>query len=256
MPEEDSDNRLVPTPFKSLIAGWSIVVAVLAVAGYSFRWNYYYNFGLQSLVLTASVESLPVYAIELIRSPLFAVDVARLALLFVVPYRVVLLLLRRAREARRRSVRDTAGWLATALGLDNPLLREAITATLLILVAFRSGGNAGYRAYLANVVESTSRLPKVTVVARSDSTATSLPFVCDTRTLKNDGASKDSPFIGEPDAIESLVAGRACSTTGWSWRLLLRDEKFLYLFATVQDGAIRPATLVLPNTDELAVVFR
>ena len=36
----------VPTPFKALLAGWSLIVVVLSVAGYSFRWNYYYNFGL------------------------------------------------------------------------------------------------------------------------------------------------------------------------------------------------------------------
>ena len=50
-------NTEVPAPFKALLSGWVLIVVVLSVAGYSFRWNYYYNFGLQSLVLSADRKS-------------------------------------------------------------------------------------------------------------------------------------------------------------------------------------------------------
>lgn len=63
------DKIEVPAPFEALLSGWSLIVIVISVAGYSFRWNYYYNFGLQSLVLSAPLESLPVYAIEIVRIP-------------------------------------------------------------------------------------------------------------------------------------------------------------------------------------------
>ena len=62
-------NLDVPAPFKALFLGWSLIVIVISVSGYSFRWNYYYNFGLQGLVLSAPLESLPVYAIEIARNP-------------------------------------------------------------------------------------------------------------------------------------------------------------------------------------------
>ena len=35
-----------PAPFTSLLAAGSLVFAVLLVAGFSYRWTSYYNFGL------------------------------------------------------------------------------------------------------------------------------------------------------------------------------------------------------------------
>jgi len=37
-------------PFSALIKASSLIVAVLYLAGFSFRWGYYYNFGVQHLV--------------------------------------------------------------------------------------------------------------------------------------------------------------------------------------------------------------
>ena len=73
------------SPFKALLAAWSLVVVVLAVAGFSSRWNYYYNFGLQSLVFQVLVTSLPVYAIEIVRDPENLADLLRLAILCCFP---------------------------------------------------------------------------------------------------------------------------------------------------------------------------
>jgi hypothetical protein len=36
-------------PFKALIAASSIIVAVLYLAGFSYHWSYYYNFGVHHL---------------------------------------------------------------------------------------------------------------------------------------------------------------------------------------------------------------
>lgn len=246
----------MPTSFKALFAGWSMIVVVLSVAGYSFRWNYYYNFGLQSLVLAAPLESLPVYAIEIARNPKFVVDLLVLALLYLLPFHVALLLIERARRARDGRVRNATQVIVHALGLDNRLLVETVVAAIVILIAFRAGGEAGYRTYINNAAESTSVLPKVTAIARPGAKESPLPIDCDTRTFKGAEDLKTPPFIGDPDVVGSLAAGLACSTTSWSWRLLLRDEKFTYLFATVQDPAHRPHTVVLPTSADVTLVFR
>lgn len=245
----------VPAPFKALLSGWSLIVVVLSVAGYSFRWNYFYNFGLQSLVLSAPLESLPVYAIEIARNPWFLIDLLRLGLFYLLPYQLVLLGLRRACDAGNERIHSTTRSLVRILGLDKPLLVDALLALLILLVAFRAGGDAGYRAYLTNAAESTSRLPKVTAIARADS---KLPFIgCDTSTFKKNDPSVTRRFMGEPGVVDSLAAGKACTTAQWSWRLLLRDEKFVYLFATVQDPQKeRPQTLVLPKSEDITLVFR
>jgi hypothetical protein len=243
-------------PFKALIAGWSLIVVILSVAGYSYRWNYYYNFGLQSLVLAAPLENLPAYAIEILRNRRFLIDLLRLGLIYLLPFHVVVLTLNRAREIRNARVRQAVQLVARVLALDNRLVLDAATAGLLILVAFRAGGDAGYRSYLINVVESTSNLAKVTAIGRPDSTESLLPIACDTRTIKDEGSLRPPPFLGDPDVVSSLIAGRACSTETWSWRLLLRDEKYVYVFATVQDSTQRPQTLVLPHSEALTLVFQ
>jgi len=247
-------NVEVPAPFKALLSGWSLIVVVLSVAGYSFRWNYYYNFGLQSLVLSAPLESLPVYAIEIARNPRFFIDLFQLGLMYLLPYQFTLLALRRACDVQNERIRTTTRFIVHTLALDNPLLVDGLLALLILIVAFRAGGEAGYRTYLTNAAESTSRLPKVTAIARADS---NLPFIgCDTSTFKKSDPSMTPRFVGEPSVIDSLTAGKACTSEQWSWRLLLRDEKFVYLFATVKDPKERPETLVLPNSEDLTLVFR
>ncbi|ADW16776.1 hypothetical protein Despr_0600 [Desulfobulbus propionicus DSM 2032] len=247
-------NIEVPAPFKALLSGWSLIVVVLSVAGYSFRWNYYYNFGLQSLVLSAPLESLPVYAIEIARNPRFFIDLLQLGLVYLLPCQLTLLALRRAADVENEKIRTATRFVVHALALDKPLLVDALLALLLLIVAFQAGGEAGYRAYLTNAAEGTSRLPKVTVISRIDS---KLPFIgCNTSTFKKSDPSMTPRFVGEPSVIDSLMAGKACTSEQWSWRLLLRDEKFVYLFATVKDPKERPETLVLPNSEDITLVFR
>lgn len=248
------DKIEVPAPFKALLSGWSLIVIVISVAGYSFRWNYYYNFGLQSLVLSAPLESLPVYAIEIARNSRFFVDLLQLGLVYLLPYQLFLLALRSACDVQNERIRTTARFFVHSLGLNNPLLIDAMLALLILIVAFRAGGEAGYRAYLTNAAEGTSRLPKVTAIARSDS---NLPFIgCDPSTFKKNDPSSTPRFIGESNVIDSLTAGKACTSDQWSWRLLLRDEKFVYVFATVKDPKERPETLILSNSEDVILVFR
>jgi len=243
----------IQTPFKALLAGWSLIVVVFAVAGYSFRWNYYYNFGLHSLVLTAPLENLPVYAIEIARNPIFIFDLLWLGIIYLLPFQLALLALQKSCNSQNERISLVSSRLSRAFALDNPFFVDALRAALIILVAFQAGGEAGYRSYKTNVVENTSRLPKVTMVAQSN---TNFPdLACDTRTFKNDETTKMIKFIGEAEVVSSLIAGKLCSTKRWSWRLLMRDEKFVYLFATVKDSRLRPETLVIPNANSLTLIF-
>jgi hypothetical protein len=149
-------------------------------------------------------------------------------------------------------VRNATRAIMRIVALDNRLLTEAIAAGLVMLIAFRAGGDAGYRAYQANVLESTSNLPRVTAIVHSGDAPA--PIVCDTRTFKDPQPPRR--FVGDARVLDSLLAGAACSMEGRSWRLLLRDERFVYLFATVTDARLRPQTLVLPDGGDLTLVLQ
>src|SRR5882672_9334423 len=108
----------VASPFKALIAAWSLIVVVLSVAGYSYRWNYYYNFGLQSLVFGASLQSLPVYAIEIVRNPAALVHLIAVALTYLLPFQLLLLTLKAARNANGTRIRCGVRFIARVFALD------------------------------------------------------------------------------------------------------------------------------------------
>jgi hypothetical protein len=243
-------------PFKALLAGWSLVIAVLSVAGYSFRWTYYYNFGLPSLVLTAPLASLPVYAIEIIRNPDNLAHLVKLIVLYLLPLNLALLALKRARNFQHTTLRAGARFVIRLLALENPFVVESMTATLLLFIAFHVGGEAGYRAYLNNALESTSKLPRATLISMTGSPELPQSIACDTRALKDRGVTVTPPLIGDPMEAVRLGGGAACSNDNRSWRLLLRDDKFIYLFATVRTVGERPETLVLPNSDKTTLVLR
>jgi hypothetical protein len=250
-----NSDSAVTSSFKALVAGWSLIVVILSVAGYSYRWNYYYNFGLQSLVLNAPLESLPVYAIEIVRNPAFVTDVFKQFIFYLLPFHLFLLGLKVTRQKNNR-LQPIAVTVISLFALDNRLLTDVLAAGIILFIAFQTGGDAGYRTYLENVVESTSPLSHVTVVAKNDPAKSPLLLACDTSTFKVSETTKILPFLGDPTVVQALHAGAACSTKNWSWRLLLRDEKFIYLFSTVKDSSQRPRTLVLPNQDELTLVFQ
>jgi len=56
-------------PFSALNKASSLIVAILYLAGFSFRWGYYYNFGVQHLVLNLSFQSILTASMEMIRLP-------------------------------------------------------------------------------------------------------------------------------------------------------------------------------------------
>src|SRR5215831_11408945 len=59
----------IAKPFSALISISSLLIGILYVAGFAYRWSYYYNFGVQHVVFTLSVQSFLVTSFELIRTP-------------------------------------------------------------------------------------------------------------------------------------------------------------------------------------------
>src|SRR5690349_15050108 len=57
------------SPFGMLLGSSSLILAILFVAGFSYRWSYYYNFGLRYLALQVPVQSTVIGAIDLVRTP-------------------------------------------------------------------------------------------------------------------------------------------------------------------------------------------
>lgn len=255
------------SPFKALLAAWSLVVVVLAAAGFSSRWNYFYNFGIQNLVYQVPLATLPVYAIQIIRDPANLLDLLRWTAMLIVPFEILRLLAAWAAGAIRERWQDRLRWaeegslekvLARLVSPSDGLVVDALRAGLIVYVAFVVGGTAGTRDYWLNVVEATSRLPRVAAIlpaGGSDATA-KLPFVCDTRPLLERRARTEPPFVGDRAMIQYLSGGGGCSSAERSWRLLFRDDEFVYLFATVSSTSGRPDTLVLPDSGELTLVMR
>ncbi|PWC55795.1 hypothetical protein TSO221_03535 [Azospirillum sp. TSO22-1] len=234
-----------------------MVVAVLAAGGFSLRWSYYYNFGLHTLVLQAPLNTLPVYAVEIVRDSENFLTLLNLTLRYVAPLQAILILVRCARTCRWRRVGRLVRFIERFAGLDSPIVVEALRAGAFICVAFAAGSEAGTRNYWHNAVEATSGLPRVTLVQLSDKSETGLPVQCDQRPL----AQRSSPavfFIGDQNALRALNGGRACSAgpKDGSWRLLHRDEKYVYIFYTVQQRSDRPYTLALAQNDKFILILR
>jgi hypothetical protein len=235
--EAASTPETATTPFKALLAAWSLIVVVLAVAGFSSRWNYYYNFGLQNLVLQTPLTTLPIYAIEIVRNPQNIVSLLYYTLEFLLPFEILLVTIRWARRSRWRLFASVGAMATRLLGQDSPLVVDVIRAGIIVYIAFVVGGMAGWRDFLANVVEKTSPLPRVAVMLLSGQgdakeTVTRLPLICDTRPLSERSRPGEAAFFGDPAMIQTPSA-LACSSQSQTWRLLFRDDKFIYLFTTI-----------------------
>jgi hypothetical protein len=238
-------------PFKALIAAWTFVAVAISVAGFSQRWAYFYNFGLQDLALAAPLSSLPVFAVQALRDSQNLGTCLLMILEFLLPLQIAeigIQALRVWRERSRAAKMVFSG--VAALGLTNPLVLDSIRAALVVYIAFVVGGIAGYRDYLFNVSEVTSRLPHVTLVGRQGENG--LPWECGSSNGKS-GAGKF--FIGSPLTVRRMEMSATCSPDWSTWRLLYRDDHFIYVFNTVQDLRSRPDTLVVPTESRAVIIL-
>jgi hypothetical protein len=233
-------------PFASLLAAPSLVLALLLVAGFSYRWTYYYNFGLRELALQGPVSSVAINALELIRTPQNAVVSFCIAVIPLLMLNAALVLLGRFLPHSSRF-----------LGLENRLVSDSLRAVVLIYSAYWAGSVTGWEKFRAHVNESTSTLPTVTAVVTSGSAESAFPFSCKQVDWSKSENSERAlpPLIGAPSALTDLRDGLSCNTpNSRSWRMLYRDDKSVYLFAA-GSGMGRPLTVVLPSTDSLVLIL-
>jgi hypothetical protein len=234
-------------PFASLLAVSSLVLALLLVAGFSYRWTYFYNFGLRDLALQAPTQSIAISALELIRTPRDALFTLAVVVLPFLTLNALLTFLPRLLPQA-----------SSLLGFENRLVADALRAVVLIYSAFWAGSQSGWAKFSSHVVENAGNtLPTVTAVLNPGSPESALSFACKPSDFTAAGAAQVAvpAVIGSPAAVRELRDGLACNTPNTrSWRMVYRDEKFIYLFAT-GGGAVRPLTIVLPNNDKLVLVL-
>ena len=196
-------------------------------------------------------------ALELIRAPsdaLFTFGVVALPLLGL---NAILILLNRFRDWGDIHKVAAIGKALRGLGLESRLVTDALRAIVLIYSAYWAGSQSGFEKFRMHVTETRANsLPTVTAVVLNDSHGNALPFGCRPADWdKPAPASKPPTIIGAPGALTALDGGLACTSGSHrSWRMLYRDEKFVYLFAT-GSAAGRPLTLALPNTDRLIIMM-
>ncbi|HUR32768.1 MAG TPA: hypothetical protein VM032_03180 [Vicinamibacterales bacterium] len=240
--QSKSDN-----PFAALIAASWIIVAVLYVAGFSYRWSYYYNFGVQHLVLQQSVQSFLVAALELVRQP----QSAALTLLYVIVPLVLLnvviaALAHLAGRSPRRGPRRLGDAVMDSFSGGSPFVRDALRAIVLLYGCFAVSSEIGADAFRRDVVDSAfNPLPRVTLVSPRAADASPAPLACGSTDLQHVNVIGDA--TGLAGVQDSLLT---CNSPTRTWRLLYRDDKFVYVFASqpaeILEGA-RPLTLVIPN---------
>jgi hypothetical protein len=254
--EEARRERGGANPFGSLIAASWIVVAVLYVAGFSYRWSYYYNFGVQHLVLQQSVQSFLIAAIELVRQPGSAGLTILYVLLPLVLLNTTLALLTRAYGDVARSRRHrTMQTVIRVLGLDSAFLRDALRAVVLLYGCYMVSSEIGSAAFRRDVVDSPFNvLPRVTVLFHRAADETAVPLGCGIADLQH------VQVIGDAEGLAALQETLStCNTPTRRWRLLYRDENFVYVFAAQPADIIagaRPLTIVVPNDPKTFLVMQ
>ena len=242
-------------PFGALIAASSFIAAVLYVAGFAFRWSYYYNFGVQHLVYELGLPVLLMTAIELIRTP---EHLLVFVLWVVLPLMLVSVLIglvhRAARRSRPTVSRRVAAAVVRTAHLDTPLVVDVIRAAVLVYTTYMAGAQVGYTTFKTHLVDAPDhRLPAVTVVFEGGADGKLPALACGT-------APGSAPLVGDArKLLEVQTYARTCTTPDGTWRLLFRTKDSLFLFASEpprqEPKTTRPLTLVLPVTPAMHLVM-
>ena len=244
--EESSDRT---QPFKALIAASSLIVALLYVAGFAFRWSYYYNFGIPHLVFNLSLQAILTASMELIKQPQ---NLVATALLLSGSLVIVNLLMSAARRISRwqhpaRLWKLLAG-VARMLGAENPLVTDCVRALVIFYTVYMLGSQMGYIQFRKHIVNSKENsLPVVTAIFQGDQ---DLVLACGKEW------KAETNFVGNGKLSREIQEyHRTCTSETTVWRLLYRDDKSIYLFASEAEATGKPLTIVLPNTDKVVLVM-
>jgi hypothetical protein len=245
------------SPFVALVGVASLVVAVLYLIGFSFRWSYYYNFGAQHIIYKLEFQTFLVAAFELLRSH---THFALLILMIASPM-VALNLLLTALGTSKAQAWQRIAQLLTTTGLLSPLVIDVLRALIVIAPSYYVASSAGtdlFRQHLFS--DQTNPLPTVTVLLNVDSAGATSALLCGADAKKAEQAT----FIGQPGFFSYLQKFyKTCNLDSTrSWRLLYRDDAQIIIFAAEAQPNIpnsstagRPLTLVLPAAASAALVF-
>ncbi len=267
-------------PFGSLIAVSSLIAATLYVAGFAYRWSYYYNFGIQSIVWDFNVQSFLITAIELVRVPQ---NILRVLYGIILPLFILNFLIEQARRfstlnlqgetappapARRtvlkeilkllkKYLKNILFFLLKNVDLNSPFNVDLLRMVLILYATYSLSSQVGYEQFQKDIIDSRNNtLPIVSAIVEEKSNGKTLAISCGSK----DRLSWDNVgVIGSLKNIRELQEYHmTCSLEGAQWRLLYRNDKSIYMFASMPKDKIRsqrPLTIVLPNNDNTYLVL-
>lgn len=242
-------------PFGALVGVSTIIVAILYLAGFSYKWAYYYNFGVQHLVLQQSFQAFLITSMELIRVPTnLLITLVCVWLPLILLNALISFVGRLEYQSPKTYKGKVVRILINAFGLDTDLGVDILRALVIVYTSFMVSSQLGYMAFRSHIVDSiTNPLPAVTLIMDRKPEESELPLTC--------GASgeKHAPLIGDEKTLRTIQnAFRTCNDKGHTWRLLYRDDKAIYVFASRAPELIRngrPLTLVVPNDGKTYLVM-
>jgi len=238
-------------PFSALIGALSLVAALLYVAGFAFRWNYYFNFGVQHLVFNLSFQSTLTASMDMIKKPLnLMLTAVTLTGTILIVNLGIAGMKKVARWDSENLVRKTASAAVRGLGIERDLVTDSIRAAAIFYAVYMLSSQMGYWQFQEHVKNTSgNKLPVVTAVIETEDKQ-NISLAC--------GKHWDElpSLIGDAKLLQSLRDyHRTCSLDNTVWRLLYRDDKSIYLFASQSDDKVRPLTIVLPNSDKVFLVM-
>lgn len=243
----DPDSSYRAEPFKALIGASSLIAALLYLAGFAFRWNYFYNFGVPDLVFDLSLQSTLTASMEMIKRPKnFLLTVLFLAGSLLLVNLLLGLGARIAEWRQHGKFRASLAAIASGLGFQNPLVTDCIRALVVFYVVYMLSAQMGYWQYERHVVNGQDNtLPVVAAIIGGEQ---DFVLACgkEGKVLPN--------LIGNAKLVHDIQDyDRTCNLADAKWRLLYRDDKNIYLFASREKQSGRPLTIVLPS-DKIILV--
>lgn len=248
MPAEETRGM----PFSALIAASSLVVAALYLVGFSYRWSFYYNFGVPEIVFGLSFTSFLVASLELLRQPVQLAGVIGITIIATLLVESLVSLHRLA--VKRQSLGNIWKFLATfgdCCGLKSSLAGDLLKALAIAYGLYIMATSMGYSNFLNIASGSAGEVFPAITLLDSGNDESALPLAC------GQSSNEQYRLIGDAAKIRRLTEShRTCSLGDRTWRLLFRDEKFNYLFESApRPDAVRPLTLVIPATNKNLLIL-
>ncbi len=228
-----------------------MVVALRYLACFSYRWSYYDNFGVQHLVLQKSVHSVLMSAIELILDPRSAsLTLIWVALPLLAQNSVFAVAASLPLPAKRLRF---VGLAVKVFGFDSSFLRDVLRAAILMYGCFMVSSEIGSAAFRRDVADGPSNpLPRVTLLFSRGPDDSASALGCGLSDLQN------IRVVGDAEGLATIQRfRRTCDSDTMTWRLLYRDDKFTYVFASQPAELIagaRPLSIMVPNDTKALII--